>query len=287
MINVIQRLKEPFPDRASGKQNLRNFIGVGIFVWLFLFVLQPFGTWGSWSMQLLICASFGALTILFGWLFDLLTTKVFRIKTYGPKWTLGKWILLSMGLITWIAFGNVLLVAVLFGHSWMDMTFPLKMLFNTLLVGIFPLTFSGLMVQLRAARKFADEARQLTPTIPTVQTASIQPVAIPAQTNQSLTIAPSDVRYAEAMQNYVTVYYMQGDELSKELIRSTISSIEKAFEGSDIIRCHRSFLVNRSAITDISGNAQGLKLQVQDIPDTTIPVSRTYIPRLKAQTEVN
>ena len=287
MLNVFQRLREPFPDRASGKQNLKNFLGVGTFVCLFLFVLQPFGTWGPWPIQLLICASFGVLTILFGWLYDLLSTKVLRLKMYGPKWTLGKWILHSMGLITWIAFGNVLLVAVLFGYNWMDLTFPLKMLFNTLLVGIFPLTFSGLMVQLKAARKFTSEAEQLRPTAVNAHTTPAQPVAIPAQTNQLLEIAPSDLRYAEAMQNYVTVYYMQGGELSKELIRSTISSIEKAFEGSDVIRCHRSFLVNRSAITDISGNAQGLKLQVQDIPDITVPVSRTYIPRLKTQKEVN
>lgn len=201
---------------------------------------------------------------------------------YGSSWTLGKWILHLLGLIVWIALGNVVLCGLLFGWDWIDGFFVLQMVGNTLLVGIFPIVFSGLMVQLRSARSFQQEASTFNAATPMAIPAPVHQVSLPVQAQQTLDIDPGAIRYAEAMQNYVSVFYWQDGSLRRELIRSTLSSLEEAFSDTAVIRCHRSFLVNSTVIESVSGNAQGLKLQVADVPDTYIPVSRSYIPTLKA-----
>ena len=108
-------------------------------------------------------------------------------------------------------------------------------------------------------------------------------VAIALSTgNSALELKPDSLRYAEAMQNYVTLVFVQNNELQKEVVRSTIASIEAQFANSSIIRCHRSYLVNVDAIEQVSGNAQGLKLQLHDVPGQEIPVSRSRIATVRA-----
>ena len=53
----------------------------------------------------------------------------------------------------------------------------------------------------------------------------------------------------------------------------------KAYE--NIFQCHRSFVVNVNNITSAKGNSNGYQLRLGN-SYTTIPVSRQYVPQLKA-----
>jgi DNA-binding LytR/AlgR family response regulator len=55
---------------------------------------------------------------------------------------------------------------------------------------------------------------------------------------------------------------------------------EKLCSGHDFFRCHRTYIVNTSKIADVSGNAQGLKLEIEKT-EFKIPVSRSQIPEFK------
>ena len=69
--------------------------------------------------------------------------------------------------------------------------------------------------------------------------------------------------------------------LKKVTYRVTLSSLEiQLKEASSLIRCHRSYLVNLNKVKNISGNAQGLKLELINQSEI-IPVSRNYIPIVK------
>jgi len=79
------------------------------------------------------------------------------------------------------------------------------------------------------------------------------------------------------MQNYVVINDIT---LSKQTFRSTLSKLADELLVYNIVRCHRSYLVNINAIKSVSGNAQGLKLQLKNT-EQIIPVSRKYISKIK------
>lgn len=97
-----------------------------------------------------------------------------------------------------------------------------------------------------------------------------------ANGSEALQMESDTVLFVEAMQNYVSICYTDNTEIKQAVIRNTIKALEQTFANTGVIRCHRSFLVNRNLIEHTSGNAQGLKLQLTGLHDKEIHVSRKY-----------
>ncbi|MEZ5042918.1 MAG: LytTR family DNA-binding domain-containing protein [Saprospiraceae bacterium] len=83
----------------------------------------------------------------------------------------------------------------------------------------------------------------------------------------------------EAQDNYVAIFHLEHQHLKKTLFRSSLKKLEEQLEASQIIRCHRSYLINPDYIQKAQGNAHQLQLSIHHFPDT-VPVSRTYIPHI-------
>jgi hypothetical protein len=83
--------------------------------------------------------------------------------------------------------------------------------------------------------------------------------------------------YLEASDNYVNIYYLNKEKISRFLLRNTLKRLEETFKGSEIIRCHRSYMVNCEKVKIIRKDKDGLKLEL-DVPSANdLPVSKTYI----------
>lgn len=280
-MSFFQKLNQPFPDKDSLKKSTLTIFYVGVFVALFLFLIRPFSIEGEWADLAIASAGFGAVTVVFGWIFEFSTRYVFRLKMDGPSWTLGKWILSSIVLIVWIALGNYLFVNWLMDWRAMGYFSFLRMIGYTSLIGIFPVALSGILIQLRETQKNEKSASDISQHLRESVDANHALITLEPENGSELKLDASKVRFVEAMQNYVTVWFMVDGKLKKEVLRSTLLAAEKQFEHSDVVRCHRSYLVNVDAIEKVGGNAQGLKLKLQDVSDTEIPVSRSFIPTIK------
>ena len=80
------------------------------------------------------------------------------------------------------------------------------------------------------------------------------------------------------MQHYST---LTENTLKKVTYRVILSSFEVQLkEASNLVRCHRSYIVNLKKVKNISGNAQGLKLELINQSEI-IPLSRKLIPIVK------
>jgi len=279
---MLKRLKQPFPDKDSFGRSLLTIFWVGVFVGLFLFLIRPFSIEGEWADLALASAGFGAVTVVFGWIFEFSTRYVFRLKMDGPSWTLGKWIFTSTILIIWIALGNYLFVNWLMDWRAMGYFSFIRMIGYTSLIGIFPVALSGILIQLRETQKNEESASDISENLRSSLDASQTVVTLEPESGVELRINASDVRFVEAMQNYVTVWFVQNGKVTKEVLRTTLTATEKQLENTDIIRCHRSYLVNVDCIKTVSGNAQGLKLKLEDIADVEVPVSRSFISEVRA-----
>lgn len=88
---------------------------------------------------------------------------------------------------------------------------------------------------------------------------------------------PSQFIYAESDGNYVVFYLNRESGIKKEIIRNSISNIEKQLSGAPwFFRTHRAFIVNLKKVKSRQGNVLGYQLRLTGT-DFVIPVSRSNI----------
>jgi len=97
-----------------------------------------------------------------------------------------------------------------------------------------------------------------------------------------LSVKRSDLLYLQGSDNYVTVWYHSQDRLSKYLLRNTLKKMEDELLPEEIIRCHRSYLVNMDRVKLIRREKDGLVLELDTKAPVTIPVSHTYMNQVLA-----
>jgi len=91
--------------------------------------------------------------------------------------------------------------------------------------------------------------------------------------NERLRLVASDVLYAQAQQNYVTLCHVQGSTVKQHMLRLTLVELQQQLP--QLQRVHRSYLVNPAQVQGVAGNARRRRLQLQHVR-TTIPVSSRF-----------
>jgi len=92
-----------------------------------------------------------------------------------------------------------------------------------------------------------------------------------------LMIAAAAILYVEANENYVHIFYLDGNRLKKYVLRSSLRSLEDILQRNGLVRCHRSYFINPKRVKMLSKNNEGSYCAEFDIADTpTIPVSARY-----------
>lgn len=66
-----------------------------------------------------------------------------------------------------------------------------------------------------------------------------------------LRINLDEIKFIEAQRNYIKIYYGQKQEL---LARASLLDMENSLPPHNFIRTHKSYIVNRGAVTEINGN---------------------------------
>lgn len=101
-------------------------------------------------------------------------------------------------------------------------------------------------------------------------------IIINAETNDQLEMNPERFLYAEAQANYTVVYWNENNAVRDKLLRLSITALkEQLGDYSFIVKCHRSFLVNRDLKFDWSGNSRGYKVKCKRF-GFEVPVSAAY-----------
>jgi hypothetical protein len=90
-------------------------------------------------------------------------------------------------------------------------------------------------------------------------------------------VKKENLLYLESAENYVNICYLNKGKVSKFLLRDTLKKMEENFAGTEIIRCHRSYIVNFEKVKVIRKDKDGLKLELDSLSDMDLPVSKTYV----------
>ncbi|HCS21543.1 MAG TPA: hypothetical protein DIW47_13450 [Bacteroidetes bacterium] len=274
-------LKQLYPFNASIRKQLIRAGLFGLFIFLFLWLFQPFGLQEYQNhYKHLHLLGYGVITpaIMLG--SHLIFTLFFPAWYQRSNWTTGKNILYVLWVFFAIGTGNWLYSLYL---GFWDFSLHVFLIFQgmTLVIGVFPITFSTFIVYQSRLKIALNEARLLNQNLhPTEESTVKQFILIPSQNkSENLSVELDSLLYIKAMENYVEVGLVN----KKVLLRNSLTATEDALKDIPILkRCHRSFLVNLQNIASFSGNAQGLSLRLKSETAEDIPVSRTYVAQIKA-----
>lgn len=272
--SIVQILKKPFPEEESWLDTLKTSTLFSVFLVYFLYVFEPFGISELESDKFLICFGFGLMTFIGLLLYEFLISQVFKLKGGRTSWTFGKWIGYNLGILFFLSLANFLYIRVLF-FGYVDWSLYKYMLYSHLTIGILPIIVLGRLSIMKQEKKYQTIAKKIN------QQKVTPSDTIPTNDLSICNIPVRQIKYIEALQNYVIIGFLNADgQLIKQTERATLKSILKETKGSTIKRTHRSFLVNQEAIIATAGNAQGLLLTLSDCAKQ-IPVSRTYVPAFR------
>ena len=91
-----------------------------------------------------------------------------------------------------------------------------------------------------------------------------------------LSISSGSIYYIASQDNYVEIRYEMGGKLLNYLMRCRTTRLEKQLEGTSLVRCHRSFIVNVDNVSQFKRENARAFLEL-DHPDAKkIPVSKSY-----------
>lgn len=104
----------------------------------------------------------------------------------------------------------------------------------------------------------------------------------------AISIPETSIFYMEAQDNYVQVIYDDGGNTQKYLLRCPTQKLETMIEGTALVRCHRSFIVNLRHLACFKRGHNRATIELDSPGAKEIPVSKSYYKRtLECLTEVN
>ncbi len=299
---MLSILNQPFPTQAR-LSTVKAGIFIGLFVAVFLLFFQPFGLHKipAGTDKFLKIAGYGIITFLCvginAWLLPVLFPGFFN----AARWTVKREIAVTLFNFLVVGFCNTLYTFLIFQRPF-NFTYLLYFEAITLAVGIIPVAVIVLFRHNRLLQYNLKLAQEMNSELHESPASATQPIAaevkIPVEipnpktpaaftfisenANEQVTIARSDFLFAATADNYVELHFVENGLPKKSLIRSTLTRIEEAVAAAPkLVRCHRAYLVNLEQVRNFSGNAQGLKLEL-NYTGSLIPVSRKMVPEIKS-----
>ena len=270
-------LNRPFP--FIEKENHRFFASFlfSVFIYVFLLVFQPFGISNIQYYKPIYVAGFFVITFIV-LLFSFLVAPIFLKKFFDfDKWTIKKntvFISIQFLIITilnWVYNFTI-------GYGIVEQYNLLIFVFITISVGILPTLFLIYFIEKNLSRKNKHIATNFNKNIQQrTKKSENQKIKLLSQNNdETIIIELKQLICIKAEGNYLKVFYKIGNEIKSKLIRNSIKNIEENLIVSEnIIRCHRSYIVNLDKVKRMSGNARNFNLHIENL-GFTIPVSRSF-----------
>lgn len=83
--------------------------------------------------------------------------------------------------------------------------------------------------------------------------------------------------FIESDDNYIQVWYRDSNsEIKKYMLRCRLKTVEESFADSDLVRCHRKYIVNLRNVNILKGGKDGYQIDLGLDSIAPIPISKTY-----------
>jgi len=283
---MFHNLKQPYPLNLDTKKNIKESFLISLFVFLFLIIFQPFGLSNDDTiLKYYLIAGYGVVCFLV-LLFNLvIIPKILRNIFKEEHWSVYKRMLWLVWIVFSVGIGSYLFACMFFAFfDFNTLGFKEFILFQvmTLLIAIFPIIVCTLLNQIYLLRKNIKTAEEISAKLRDSESSLSN---VPVQ-NQKVVVKSGNEReqcqfkddsllFICSEGNYVNIV-VKNKKIERVLIRNSLTNIEKQLKNYPLFcRCHRAYIVNLNKIMAATGNAQGLKLTLEDLNES-IPVARSY-----------
>ena len=288
---MLHILSQPYPTFAGKANGCRMSLIAGLCVFGVLTLFKPFNLHEVERLELFRLALIYSVTATVVSLFVvvLLPALLPRIFDDG-HWTVLHEIGSYLFLVILVTLANSILNIFLHQSHFSFQGFT-GMLSMVLSVAILPITIGVLVKQKRLVKKFErvanDAGKLITPSNANeaghkFNSTENHIITLKGNNkNERLDLLSSDLLLITATDNYVEIYFLEGEKLQKRLFRNTLKSLQEILTNyPEFFRTHKKHLVNLKKVLNVTGNAQGLKLHLTELSEP-VPVSRNLTSEIK------
>ncbi|MCU4163160.1 LytR/AlgR family response regulator transcription factor [Carboxylicivirga caseinilyticus] len=265
----------PIPGYLVKKQNIvRLILFTAAFALVFINIYSPFGVSSWFNISKLELLFYSSLVILTGVLVVVISRIImYQLAKRDVKISLGKYLI-------WIAIEIVSMSLFYTFYELLILKDPRSFegaikasIQNTSLVLLLPYSTLWLYFSWKDNKEKLEELKSETDI-------SIEKKGMVIFNDDKgtmrLTLKLEDLLYLKGADNYVTIYYNDHQKQEKFLLRNTLKQLEESLRPHDIIRCHRSYMINFNKVKLIERSKEGLRIRLDVLPVIEIPISKTY-----------
>lgn len=275
MNTITKILKQEAPYLNSRKQKLIHISFLVAFTFVFLSVYNPFNMtlWygSSITRYIFIGASLFVLS-------QFLLRNIIGFRTFK----LFEMIIWAICELTIIAFFEYVLIGPklpTLSEQFQEFLTTLRFVF-LIIAGPYALSVWYLATRVQMQNAALTTNKSIKSTKPN------ELLNIKSQNNKvNFAINYDQLLYIRSSGNYLDIYYLKGEKVSKELVRMSLKELELQLIDPNIIKIHRCYLVNKNKISSLKKNKSGYTLHVLKLPDE-LPVSAGYKDAFDASLEL-
>lgn len=261
------------PDYINQKKNIIRLVAfTSIFALVFINIYKPFGSSNWYDVSAFMFFVYSLLLTLTGVLVVIISRLVmyFYAKKYDISyWQYAFWVFLEI-----LFMSLFYTLYTLFVSEDRDLVEVFKTcIINTSLVLLLPYIslwyyFGWKESTVKLAKLSKEESSDTTSfgNIPFYDEKGVLRISI----------NKDDILYIESCDNYVVIYYTGNNIIKKYLLRNRLKTIEDELSNTNIIRCHRTYLVNLEKAKVIRKESDGLYIELDTKDSKEIPVSKSY-----------
>jgi TRAP-type mannitol/chloroaromatic compound transport system permease small subunit len=267
--------QKPIPAYLNKKQNIiRLILFTSLFALVFINAYSPFGADRWYNLTQLEFFTYSSLTILIG----VLVVVISRIIMYhiSNKHSIKIWqyLIWIFAEVFSMAFTYTMFEKLILKDDRMFPELLKNSSKNTALVLLLPYSILWLYFSWRDKKEQIERLEEFP-----ISSESARDM-IPFYDEKGIlrfSVKKENLLYLESAENYVNIFYLNKGKVSKYLLRDTLKKIEESLSGTELIRCHRSYIVNFEKVKVIRKEKEGFKLELDNPNVSDIPVSKTYI----------
>lgn len=276
MSNFQAFLSQPYSFYYEGKKLIQLCIVLFLIILFYNSIIEPFNIYKPELRFSVFTTALVHTTIPI--LFMIMVGVFFQWKpSLADNWTLQKELLLFLIILVLVGLADFFVRDILYNNpnNW-SIKYLIEEVFHTLMGGLLliPAVISvNLNIQMFKNLRRAEALNENLNSSDDNSTGTVLSIDTQVQ-SETFELNVHDFIAAISDGNYLKIYLCGGEVLLKRLSLSSLEDLMRDFPY--VIRTHRSFMVNKSYIKQIKGNAQGYQLRTHHL-DFEIPVSRNYI----------
>jgi len=265
-------LNQKIPTYFHSKQNIIYLVlSTAIFALTFINIYKPFSSESWYDVSDLRFFVFSSLIILTGVLVVVISRIIMYYVGKKKRITVGNysiWIILEIFFMS--LFYTIYTVYLNPERDYLSVFKESSI--NTALVLLLPYALIHLYIIYRENKRQLQLMEEKTETI-----SSQKIYCFYDEKNElRLSVNKNNLLYLESADNYVLIWYLNKGLLTKFMLRNSMKSMEEQLNDTNVLRSHRSFMVNFDQVNVIRRQKDGIYVEfgLKDVPD--IPISKKY-----------